>query len=61
MTPQIDTRTADRTDARSTTIAQGLLAVALGAFLIYGVGLAQPDVLHAAAHDTRHAAVFPCH
>lgn len=33
----------------------------IGLFLIYGVGFAQPDKLHNAAHDTRHSASFPCH
>ena len=33
----------------------------LGLFLIYGVGFANPETIHNAAHDTRHAASFPCH
>ena len=33
----------------------------LGLFLLYGVGFAQPDILHNAAHDGRHAFAFPCH
>jgi len=38
-------------------------AVLLGLFILYGVGFAlgQGDVLHNAAHDTRHTMVFPCH
>lgn len=39
----------------------GLTALILGVFLIYGAGLANADVLHNAAHDTRHAFGFPCH
>ena len=41
-----------------------LLAVAsclLGAALIFAAGFAPQDVLHNAAHDTRHSAAFPCH
>ncbi len=38
-----------------------VLAAMLGAFLILGVGFAQPGALHNAAHDTRHALAFPCH
>ena len=38
-----------------------LLAVMLGAFLIYGVGFAGPSAIHNAAHDVRHAFAFPCH
>jgi cobalt transporter subunit CbtB len=38
-----------------------LLAVLLGLFILYGVALAQPEILHNAAHDARHAFAFPCH
>jgi len=38
-----------------------LAAAALGAFLVFGAGLAQSAALHDAAHDTRHAIGFPCH
>ncbi|MEE2761242.1 MAG: CbtB domain-containing protein [Pseudomonadota bacterium] len=33
----------------------------LGAFLLLGVGFANPEIIHNAAHDTRHANAFPCH
>jgi len=36
-------------------------AILLGAFLLLGVGFAQPTTLHSAVHDSRHAAAFPCH
>ncbi len=46
-------------------LAQRVLPVCvlalLGVFLLYGVGFAQPDVLHNAAHDGRHSFAFPCH
>ncbi|CUW44786.1 cobalt transporter, subunit CbtB [Brucella vulpis] len=45
-------------DARLGTAVVSLL---LGAFLIYGVGLAHSDMLHDSAHDTRHSYGFPCH
>jgi cobalt transporter subunit CbtB len=38
-----------------------LVAVLLGAFILLGVGFAKPATLHNAAHDARHAFVFPCH
>ena len=41
--------------------AAGLASFCLGAFLIFGVGMAQPENLHNAAHDTRHGLGFPCH
>ena len=33
----------------------------LGAFLLIGVGFANPEIIHNAAHDARHANAFPCH
>jgi cobalt transporter subunit CbtB len=42
-------------------LAAGLACLFLGSVLVFGVGLAQSDTLHAAAHDTRHAIGFPCH
>jgi cobalt transporter subunit CbtB len=38
-----------------------LFAVILGAVILFGVGFANISVAHNAAHDTRHAMVFPCH
>jgi cobalt transporter subunit CbtB len=38
-----------------------LLAALLGVFLLFGVGSSHIEALHNAAHDTRHAAAFPCH
>jgi cobalt transporter subunit CbtB len=42
-------------------LSPALLAILLGAFLVYGVGLASPMTIHNAAHDARHAFAFPCH
>ncbi|VAX14539.1 hypothetical protein MNBD_GAMMA24-2801 [hydrothermal vent metagenome] len=55
----ISTSRADR-ESRLPAAASALL---LGLFILYGVGFAlgQGDVLHNAAHDTRHTMVFPCH
>jgi cobalt transporter subunit CbtB len=38
-----------------------VLAILLGAILVYGVGFAGPMTIHNAAHDARHAFAFPCH
>lgn len=58
------TTVAIRTQAR-TLPAQGLAAAltafTLGALLVFTVGFAGSQTLHAAAHDTRHAIGFPCH
>jgi len=36
-------------------------AALLGAIILFGVAVANGDTMHNAAHDTRHAAAFPCH
>jgi len=33
----------------------------LGTVFVFGVGLANADAVHNAAHDVRHAVGFPCH
>ena len=38
-----------------------LAAALLGAVILFGAALANSDIIHNAAHDTRHAAAFPCH
>ena len=38
-----------------------IAAALLGAIVLFGVALANSDTIHNAAHDTRHAAAFPCH
>lgn len=38
-----------------------VMGAIFGLFLIFGVGFAQPDALHNAAHDARHSFAFPCH
>jgi len=52
---------------RSTTSVKSILPLifvaSFGLSLIYTVGFAQGNgnIVHNAAHDTRHAAAFPCH
>ncbi|MDT3670408.1 MAG: CbtB-domain containing protein [Aromatoleum sp.] len=36
-------------------------AALLGAVIIHGVGFSHIAAAHNAAHDSRHANVFPCH
>jgi cobalt transporter subunit CbtB len=38
-----------------------LAAALLGTLVIWTVGFSQIDVVHNAAHDTRHSNAFPCH
>ncbi len=42
-------------------VGAAVVAALIGVFILFGVGLAQPDTLHSAAHDARHAFAFPCH
>lgn len=42
-------------------LAQSLMAVALGLFILGVVGFSHIDVIHNAAHDVRHSNAFPCH
>ncbi len=49
--------------ARASAVAAGpaALVLLLGVFFLYGAGFAGPQMIHNAAHDTRHTFVFPCH
>jgi len=50
-----------RIGASWNAIVAALTAIALGATILFVVGFSHSDLLHAAAHDVRHAAGFPCH
>jgi len=45
----------------SARILSAVVAIALGMTIISVVGFAPNDFIHAAAHDVRHSAGFPCH
>jgi cobalt transporter subunit CbtB len=62
--PSIATPTAVQPTSsisRSSVLSQALLAALLGVVLLFGVGFSHVEAFHNAAHDTRHAAAFPCH
>ncbi|MFC3675842.1 CbtB domain-containing protein [Ferrovibrio xuzhouensis] len=59
-TSAVSTQSAAGT-GRLTQVLQIGLAAFLGVFLLWGVGFSHIDVLHNAAHDTRHSNAFPCH
>jgi cobalt transporter subunit CbtB len=46
---------------RAAAVAPALAALLFGLFLVWGTGFAGSNVLHSAAHDSRHAFAFPCH
>ena len=47
--------------ANAERLTAGVLAMLLGLFLLLGAGFVQAEVIHNAAHDSRHALSFPCH
>jgi cobalt transporter subunit CbtB len=49
------------TDVRSARSLQSAMAVCFGLFVVGFVGFSHVDLVHNAAHDTRHANAFPCH
>lgn len=40
---------------------QAALALVFGLLIVFAAGFAQPQALHNATHDTRHAFGLPCH
>lgn len=46
---------------RSEALRAAVVALLLGFGLIFLTGFAYPEVIHNAAHDTRHGLSFPCH
>lgn len=59
-TTSLDTSDAGVFSQRMTT---AVLMLSAGMVLLFAVGFAQGsgNFMHNAAHDTRHAATFPCH
>jgi cobalt transporter subunit CbtB len=49
------------TDTRISDVLAALATGLAGIALLWAVGFAEIDLLHNAAHDTRHSNVFPCH
>jgi len=47
--------------SRQDRIVTGTIALLLGVFMLFGVAFAHSDLLHNAAHDTRHVISAPCH
>ena len=47
--------------ASASAVLPALAAVFLGLFVVGVAGFSQIDVVHNAAHNTRHVNAFPCH
>lgn len=61
---QTKTQTAKSVNFAATEAGQALavvFALSLGAFMVFGIGFAHPEIIHNVAHDVRHALAFPCH
>ncbi len=55
-------RILERTETtRAAAAPAALLALLVGAFLVFGAGFAGSEMLHQAAHDARHTINTPCH
>ena len=50
-----------RVGERNEALRAAAVALLLGLGLIFLTGFAYPEVIHNAAHDTRHGLSFPCH
>lgn len=59
----LSTLSLSKTTSIPVQLRATILTGILGLVIIYGVGFAQgkANVVHNAAHDTRHAMAFPCH
>lgn len=47
--------------APATRLLAAAMAGGLGLVMLFGVALASIDIVHNAAHDTRHTISVPCH
>ena len=61
LTQQTAILPAQATKARTAAWVPALMAMMLSFFIIGMVGFSNLDVVHNAAHDTRHSNAFPCH
>ena len=61
MLTEMNTKPVTLAVSDSNRLMAAVFAAAFGALLLFGVGFAQSSVVHNAAHDSRHAASFPCH
>jgi cobalt transporter subunit CbtB len=60
-TPYIVSSSAPIATASATRLLQSAIAACLGLMIVGFVGFSHIEIVHNAAHDTRHANAFPCH
>jgi len=59
---QVNMKTVDHIPlSLSSRLAAAAITALLGSFILIGVGFANSEVIHNAAHDSRHSFAFPCH
>lgn len=61
LSQQVESRTASLAISQSNRIGVALFALAFGSFLLYFTAFSNSQIMHNAAHDTRHAVTAPCH
>ncbi len=61
MTANTAASTLSTSGLKAGALLPSMMSVLFGLFMIGFVGFSQLDVVHNAAHDTRHANAFPCH
>ena len=60
MSDRTATPTAE-TAGLTNRLAAPIVAILLGSFMLYGIGIAPVEAVHNAAHDSRHSFALPCH
>ncbi len=61
LSQQVGTQAKSLDVSNVTRINTALFALAFGSFLFYFTAFSHSEILHNAAHDTRHAITSPCH
>jgi len=57
----INTVASETLPLTTARLMPALVTALVGVVLLFAAGFAQTHVLHNAAHDSRHSAIFPCH
>ncbi|MCW1841485.1 CbtB domain-containing protein [Prosthecomicrobium hirschii] len=60
-TASTETGLAEAGIDRVVALKAAAVAALMGLALVFTTGFAHPELLHNAAHDSRHAMNFPCH
>ena len=61
LSQQVENQVVGLEISDTSRIAVALFALAFGGFLLYSTVFSHSQILHNAAHDTRHAITAPCH